>query len=117
MQREHVLMFSGEDLVTDAQDQIVPLLVEAGALVIGDGGGALQYRVGADHLARHQVVADAEILQRALSLCAPQPLGGDRKSTRLNSSHMSISYAVFCLKKKITRKLSLWRNIRNQKVF
>src|SRR4051812_49581583 len=25
---------------------------------------------------------------------------GDRKSTRLNSSHMSISYAVFCLKKK-----------------
>src|SRR5438477_8958207 len=26
--------------------------------------------------------------------------GLDRKSTRLNSSHMSISYAVFCLKKK-----------------
>src|SRR5438309_11449392 len=29
------------------------------------------------------------------------PLLGDRKSTRLNSSHSSISYAVFCLKKKI----------------
>src|SRR6267154_4198813 len=28
--------------------------------------------------------------------------GGDRKSTRLNSSHPSISYAVFCLKKKNT---------------
>src|SRR5690242_21324027 len=28
----------------------------------------------------------------------------DRKSTRLNSSHMSISYAVFCLKKKIKKK-------------
>src|SRR5699024_12538768 len=27
----------------------------------------------------------------------------DRKSTRLNSSHVSISYAVFCLKKKTTR--------------
>src|SRR5438477_4215608 len=27
----------------------------------------------------------------------------DRKSTRLNSSHMSISYAVFCLKKKTTK--------------
>src|SRR5699024_12433763 len=26
--------------------------------------------------------------------------GGDRKSTRLNSSHVSISFAVFCLKKK-----------------
>src|SRR5690242_21039563 len=29
---------------------------------------------------------------------------GDRKSTRLNSSHMSISYAVFCLKKKKNTK-------------
>src|SRR3989442_9447314 len=28
--------------------------------------------------------------------------GGDRKSTRLNSSHVRISYAVFCLKKKQT---------------
>src|SRR5699024_11986015 len=28
-------------------------------------------------------------------------VNGDRKSTRLNSSHVSISYAVFCLKKKI----------------
>src|SRR5438477_8849691 len=28
----------------------------------------------------------------------------DRKSTRLNSSHMSISYAVFCLKKKKQQK-------------
>src|SRR5690625_6688642 len=27
-------------------------------------------------------------------------LSGDRKSTRLNSSHVAISYAVFCLKKK-----------------
>src|SRR5699024_12644245 len=34
----------------------------------------------------------------AASSCAAR--GGDRKSTRLNSSHVSISYAVFCLKKK-----------------
>src|SRR3712207_7195637 len=32
--------------------------------------------------------------------------GGDRKSTRLNSSHANISYAVFCLKKTITISLS-----------
>src|SRR5688572_31670370 len=31
---------------------------------------------------------------------------GDRKSTRLNSSHSQISYAVFCLKKKNTTKPS-----------
>src|SRR6266853_3201154 len=30
--------------------------------------------------------------------------GGDRKSTRLNSSHSQISYAVFCLKKKKKKK-------------
>src|SRR6266480_6698357 len=33
---------------------------------------------------------------------------GDRKSTRLNSSHMSISYAVFCLKKKKKSSYSLF---------
>src|SRR2546427_9373651 len=33
---------------------------------------------------------------------ADQPLDSDRKSTRLNSSHSQISYAVFCLKKKNT---------------
>src|SRR4051812_49840053 len=39
---------------------------------------------------------------RSASRLAKQPPAalGDRKSTRLNSSHMSISYAVFCLKKK-----------------
>src|SRR5256886_13385999 len=34
----------------------------------------------------------------------PMPIIGDRKSTRLNSSHSQISYAVFCLKKKNTKK-------------
>src|SRR2546422_7206222 len=33
-------------------------------------------------------------------VCWWQPVDGDRKSTRLNSSHGYISYAVFCLKKK-----------------
>src|SRR2546421_2101600 len=34
----------------------------------------------------------------------PDPRGSDRKSTRLNSSHDQISYAVFCLKKKKKKK-------------
>src|SRR3989475_4489587 len=40
------------------------------------------------------------------SLPAPAPHGNweDRKSTRLNSSHSQISYAVFCLKKKKVSK-------------
>src|SRR2546426_5169898 len=42
------------------------------------------------------------------------PLAIDRKSTRLNSSHLVISYAVFCLKKKksrTTRCLDLYAGI------
>src|ERR1035437_10888522 len=35
---------------------------------------------------------------------ATRPAAQDRKSTRLNSSHANISYAVFCLKKKQERK-------------
>src|SRR5258705_9606360 len=35
--------------------------------------------------------------------------GRDRKSTRLNSSHLGISYAVFCLKKKKKKKQELDR--------
>src|SRR5437867_8742625 len=40
---------------------------------------------------------------------------GDRKSTRLNSSHRTISYAVFCLKKKniITKKVRHQANYRS----
>src|SRR6266496_1386570 len=37
-----------------------------------------------------------------LPSCRRAPLALDRKSTRLNSSHVEISYAVFCLKKKKT---------------
>src|SRR5437660_8112212 len=37
----------------------------------------------------------------------------DRKSTRLNSSHVAISYAVFCLKKKKKKKKKQKRRITN----
>src|SRR5689334_24367727 len=41
---------------------------------------------------------------RAAARAPPHPRRRDRKSTRLNSSHSSISYAVFCLKKKKNTK-------------
>src|SRR5206468_8858374 len=37
--------------------------------------------------------------------------GSDRKSTRLNSSHDQISYAVFCLKKKKKKKIPLLQHV------
>src|SRR5690554_7585994 len=44
---------------------------------------------------RHQLHADARVAVGVLEV-----VDQDRKSTRLNSSHVRISYAVFCLKKK-----------------
>src|SRR3712207_7601620 len=75
-------------------------------------------RLGVEAHARadlgHADGVDDEVLARAAALVGVvlagederrlDPLavdgGGDRKSTRLNSSHANISYAVFCLKKK-----------------
>src|SRR5438309_4795991 len=47
------------------------------------------------------LIADGETLPSSVPIW---PTTKDRKSTRLNSSHSSISYAVFCLKKKTTEK-------------
>src|SRR3712207_7159031 len=60
-----------------------------GAPVLGDGV-ELAVGDGAGRHPRGEHRADG----------APQLLLQDRKSTRLNSSHANISYAVFCLKKK-----------------
>src|SRR2546426_5876483 len=49
----------------------------------------------------HAVVSN---IQRRASAILASELGLDRKSTRLNSSHLVISYAVFCLKKKKNEK-------------
>src|SRR5436190_11366575 len=51
----------------------------------------------------------ADLVSRAAGGLAAQPGGSleDRKSTRLNSSHTVISYAVFCLKKKKNRNSML----------
>src|SRR5690606_40974535 len=78
------------------------------AIELGGGDAAVPCAVRLDdglhqlveataRLTRYRHGADAARLRQ-------QPLGlfaqlGDRKSTRLNSSHVKISYAVFCLKK------------------
>src|SRR5258708_10491534 len=54
--------------------------------------------------ARHRVLRRAAALHRRTAGVVHARLPGDRKSTRLNSSHQIISYAVFCLKKKTRRQ-------------
>src|SRR5438132_10148478 len=57
---------------------------------------------------------EAELLAALRPLAIPPgdyfiPRARDRKSTRLNSSHTVISYAVFCLNKKKTMVTACWR--------
>src|SRR3712207_8774506 len=58
---------------------------------------------GKDHGRRHPRPREPRLRVRR----GPLPEGGDRKSTRLNSSHANISYAVFCLKKKKKRTITV----------
>src|SRR5690349_21680609 len=48
----------------------------------------------------------------AVDLARPMDAVRDRKSTRLNSSHVEISYAVFCLKKKTNTSIAVLRGLR-----
>src|SRR2546422_2739312 len=66
---------------------------------------------GEHHLPRHRLHGEAALGQNRMRVRSQRR---DRKSTRLNSSHGYISYAVFCLKKK--NKTSLTVLIYKQKV-
>src|SRR3712207_7399026 len=65
------------------------------ALAVLVDAAEVEVREGVGVVARGQ--------QRALEPADAGPVVADRKSTRLNSSHANISYAVFCLKKKKTK--------------
>src|SRR5260221_3648360 len=56
----------------------------------------------APHPAAVQPIMTAQAFFFTQQILTHMVWGGDRKSTRLNSSHTVISYAVFCLKKKKT---------------
>src|SRR3712207_8280610 len=58
-------------------------------------------------------VEEAEQSLLAIHIAHVLPFIADRKSTRLNSSHANISYAVFCLKKKNSMTISSARSRRN----
>src|SRR2546421_7317702 len=66
------------------------------ALPISSAASPESWNTQSPRRIRHQGAARAHRRLRS-----PPCAGGDRKSTRLNSSHDQISYAVFCLKKKI----------------
>src|SRR5438552_10929073 len=57
------------------------------------------------------------LIQISLKLCLSEIcIKEDRKSTRLNSSHQIISYAVFCLKKKKNEQLEIVNRARTENI-
>src|SRR5205814_5731274 len=60
---------------------------------------AAEMRARVTQALRGESAADDPCAGQLRALAAAAQLPGDRKSTRLNSSHLGISYAVFCLKK------------------
>src|SRR3712207_8199111 len=66
-----------------------PREVDGHQLVLGRAEVGVHVRGGAHHAHRRERRLERDVDRRE-----------DRKSTRLNSSHANISYAVFCLKKK-----------------
>src|SRR3712207_9345863 len=81
------------EIYTLSLHDALPICVELAAVV----PGAVEEAVGPPGRAGVAVGLEAfDDLGRE----GPRLLAADRKSTRLNSSHANISYAVFCLKKK-----------------
>jgi hypothetical protein len=65
-------MPAGQNLVADLCDQPMLLVPKTPLVVIGFRGRPFHDRVGRDHLARHEIAADVEVLDRALRLGAPK---------------------------------------------
>src|SRR5699024_10021233 len=77
---------------------------EVGLLLRASGAGRIVRAIGSGRVLVHESLREAisrHIDKDLGPMAMPRIPVSDRKSTRLNSSHVSISYAVFCLKKKI----------------
>src|SRR5688572_14863584 len=102
------LVFFNPSLRTRASMQVGIYELGGNAVVLEPGGTSwtLEHREGAvmDSDKTEHIAEFVRVLERYCVAIGVRTL--DRKSTRLNSSHSQISYAVFCLKKKITTSAS-----------
>ena len=87
-------VLSAKDLVAGPNDQLVALAVEPLAGMVGDGRRLFERRIGNDHLARDQIVADAEMLERALGLRAPELVGSNLDFAKAVSFSAEVSHVT-----------------------
>src|SRR5262245_38743154 len=71
---KHVVMLARDDFVANLDDQSVTLVIQSLARVIYVRRALLERGVRRDHLSWNQILADAEVLQRALRLRTPQTI-------------------------------------------
>src|SRR2546426_5658744 len=97
-----VVAVAGTHGKTTTTVMVTEALAAAGRNPTGLAGGRVAWWGGNARLGgRDLYVVEADEFDRAFLALAPTvAVVKDRKSTRLNSSHLVISYAVFCLKKK-----------------
>src|SRR5690625_6279422 len=88
---------NGEPIIVPSQDVVLGLYWMTRERVNAQGEGMVF--ADADEVHRAYETGAAH-LQARIQCRIRQVVHQDRKSTRLNSSHVAISYAVFCLKKK-----------------
>src|SRR5690625_5530423 len=74
----------GRPMIQYVVEALTPSKIEELVTIVGHGAEEVSKEIGSQ---------SEYVIQE-------EQLGTDRKSTRLNSSHVAISYAVFCLKKK-----------------
>src|SRR2546427_8480792 len=93
----HVTLYRAPSRATDFANPMTPIFVVAYAVCPNP---PMSPAIDAMQTIRPQRRSRIPGKTALVILYARAALGADRKSTRLNSSHSQISYAVFCLKKK-----------------
>src|SRR3712207_7229658 len=93
------------EIYTLSLHDALPISTRKPNLIMGGAAGprsaALAARWADEYNIIYPTVEDAAERRAAIeAACEKRDRDPDRKSTRLNSSHANISYAVFCLKKK-----------------
>ena len=122
-EREFPVQSAAEDLVADLGDQRAAPLIQLSEIAVCQRRSFFQHGEGADDLDRHAVVSDRKILQAALRLRAPQPVGRDLHFTErvmfnpifhsenllkkwYGTSFLSVPYHSFCFRASVPRTIS-----------